>query len=73
MSILKKQLSLKKDAKEIFRKMNKLGLSHFLDHMLMQNMCNIIDMAFIKKKNVFANYKYFYVKNVTESVRRLLP
>ena len=51
--ILKKQLSLKKDAKERFKKMNKLGFSRFLDHMLTQNMCNMANMAFAKK--VFAS------------------
>ena len=35
---LERQFSLKKYAEEIFKKMNRLGFSHFLDHMLTQNM-----------------------------------
>ena len=46
---------------ERFKKMNELGFSPILNHMLMQNMHNMIDMVFTKK--VFVNYKKFYVDN----------
>ena len=38
--------------------MDELGISRFLNHMLMQNMHNMVDMAFTKK--AFTSFENFY-------------
>ena len=47
--------------------MDEVGFLCFLDHMLMQNMQNMADMAFAKK--VFTFYERYYVENRGQSLR----
>ena len=61
MPILERQLSLKKDMEARFKRMDELCFFCFLDHILMQNMHNMKDMAFAKKE--FTSFKKFYVDN----------
>ena len=57
---------LKKNVDDQFKRMYEVGFSHFLDHMLMQNMWNMVDMAF--SRNVFIYYERYYVENHGQSL-----
>ena len=67
--ILEMHFCLDKDVNDQFKKMDEIGFSCFLNHMLTQNVQNMADMAFVKKVFIFFFNEKYYVKNCGQSLK----